>query len=126
MKVFFYYYYLFYSKFRHDDDPSFSMITIMSILEYLFFISIIDLIVTIVYCITISTLISILIFILIYFINYLIYIKSLQIKKIIKQKPKFFGSHKISKLITIISTILIVLFYLRLSTYSADIYNNCK
>lgn len=107
MDVIYYYYYLFYTRILKDNEPHLLTILAISATEG-FFLNIIFEIVLILYrCIETNIVIWWSIIFLINICNYLYFYKSGRSMKIIKEKPMFFSSRKISIFLTLLFFIVL-------------------
>jgi hypothetical protein len=100
MKTLYYYYYLFYKKLFVEADPGFTAILVLSFSESLFIIMVLNFISAYFFCWTLTAIYMSFITLIIVLVNNIFFFNAKKIKEIIKTKPKFFGSHNISILIT--------------------------
>lgn len=102
MNVFYYYYYLFYTKVLPDNQPHSTVIFTLSFSLSLFVNGVLSLIAAHLKSYVISNYVMVGIFVAIMVINYFVFYRTGKGKRLIKEKPKFFNSHKLSILLTLI------------------------
>ena len=102
MKVFYYYYYLFYTRVIPDSQPHSTVIFTLSFSLSILVNGILSIIAAYVANYNMSNFIMIGIFVVIMVINYLMFYRSGKGKRLVKEKPKFNGSHKLSVLLTFV------------------------
>jgi len=102
MDTIYYYYFLFYTEIIPDDQPHETTIFVLSFQEGFLFGVILDVLSMIFFRYDLIFILFACVFIFIWSINYFYFYRSGRCKQIVKDKPKIFGSHEISKIITII------------------------
>lgn len=100
MDVIYYYYYLFYKKIIKDNEPHLLTIIALSATEGFFLNIILEIILIFYKCMQTNGVIWMSIICLANLFNYFYFYKSKRAIKIVKEKPKFFSSNKISILLT--------------------------
>ncbi|KRD11547.1 hypothetical protein ASE21_07515 [Flavobacterium sp. Root901] len=100
MDVIYYYYYLFYKKIIKDSEPHLLTIIALSATEGFFLNIILEIILIFYKCTQTNGIIWMGIICLANLFNYFYFYKSKRAIKIVKEKPKFFSSNKISILLT--------------------------
>lgn len=103
MDVIYYYCYLFYKKILKEDEPHATTIWVIGFIEGFFTNIVLYSLLVYFYCIkTLNIWIMIFIVGLFLLANYIYFYKSGRAKKIVKEKPMFYSSKKISITITVI------------------------
>lgn len=100
--IIYYQLFRFYSKVLKEEEPHFTTIFVLSALQAFLLIAIIDVVAIQGFCYQIQTPIKFSFFILIAILNFLRYDKNGRGKFIVAKKPKFFQSHRLSVLLTIV------------------------
>ena len=101
LKVFYYYYYLFYTKVLVQPEPHFVTVLALSASEGLLINAIIDFLAIKFYCTGAGKWTMLSVFTLLLVINFVIYGKN-KVRDLIKEKPMFFGSKRLSLLVSLI------------------------
>ena len=96
MNVLYYYYYLFYKKSSLDGEPEFTAKLALTASEALFLIAIIDIGVAYFWGVLLNKAWMIAITLLVLFLNLFFLLPKQKVINIIKNKPKFFESHRLS------------------------------
>jgi hypothetical protein len=103
MKVIYYYYFLFYSKILRDDEPHLLTTLVLSASEGFLVNGILDISLTRFVCLSLGMWPMIWMQLLFIFANYFYYhFRTDRAKEIVKTKPMFFSSHKLSIILTIL------------------------
>jgi len=102
MDVIFYYYYLFYTKIIKDDEPFATTCWALSASEGFFSAVMLHIFFTRFFCFQTSKWMMVIPTCLFLLINYLYFNKSGRSRKIVKEKPMFFSSHKLSVALTLL------------------------
>lgn len=110
MNVIYYYYFLFYTKILKEDEPYATTVFALSVSQGFVVNVIINLIIINKFCISLNEWIMIMFQLIILLLNYLYFNKSKLARKIIKQKPMFFGHNLLSIIITILFFIVTLSF----------------
>ncbi len=100
MNVFYYYYYLFYTKVLPDNQPHSTVVFTLSFSLSLLVNGILSIIAAYVADYNMSNYIMVGIFVAIMVVNYLVFYRTGKGKRLVKEKPKFNNSHKLSVLLT--------------------------
>jgi len=102
MDVLYYYYFLFYAKVLKDDEPH--LLTIMALSASQGFALSVSLSLFLLkfFCLEMNKLLLFLPICLFLLFNYLHFYKSGRSRKIVKEKPMFFSSHKLSVALTLL------------------------
>ncbi|MFC4389776.1 hypothetical protein [Flavobacterium quisquiliarum] len=108
MDVIYYYCYLFYKKILKEDEPHALTVWALGAGEGFFVGSIINIFLIRFFCFKMDKWLMIGISVLFLLINYFYFFKSKRSLRIIKEKPLFFGSSKISKILTIAFFVVII------------------
>ncbi len=124
MKVIYYYSFLFYTKFVKDDTPHSTTIWAIGIAEGFFASAIFNLLIIHFFCYNTGKWPMIGITLIFLLMNYIYFSKSNR-SKIIKEKPVFFGSHKISILLTAVFYIILLSSLFLGPIYGKYLLNNC-
>lgn len=106
INVFYYYYYLFYTKVLPDNQPHTTVIFTLSFSLSLFVNSLLCLISAKIEDYFLTNYIAFGIFAVITVVNYLVYYRTGRCKLLVREKPKFLNSHKLSILLTLIFSII--------------------
>lgn len=125
-KVFYYYYYLFYTHILPDPEPRAYVVFVLSFTQSLIITGLIGVIASKSNCYLVSKWLNLAILVLIIIINYLYYNRTNRATEIIKNKPKFFGSHKLSIALVLITSLIAVSWLFWGSFYIRNIILNCK
>ncbi len=120
MKTLFYYYYLFNKKIIKDDEPFATTVFTLSLSQGFIVTFFLNLFFTHFYCFSLSKWPMIFVQFIILIINYLYFNKSGKSREIVKQKPLFFSSHRLS----VILTMLFFLISFSLLTFGAIYIKN--
>ncbi len=102
IKVFYYYYYLFYTKVLPDSQPHSTVIFTLSFSLSLLINGLLSLIFAHVANYNMSNYVMVGIFVTIMVVNYLVFYRTGKGKRLVKEKPKFFNSHRLSILFTLL------------------------
>ena len=108
MDVIYYYCFLFYKNIVKDDEPYATTVWILGFGEGFFLSAISDIISTKIFCYDLIKYSMLPIIGMTLLFNYFYFNKSGRAKKIVKEKPVFFGSHKISIMITTFFLIILI------------------
>lgn len=126
MKTLYYYYYLFYTKILTDDEPHATVIFTLSFSESLVINGIIDIVLVKFFCVDVELWIQILILVIIIFLNYFNYSYLKKSEAIVNEKPKYFGSHLFSILVTMIFFVSSSSLMFWGPIYTKSIFNECR
>lgn len=127
MNVIYYYYFLFYSKVFKEDEPHLTARLVLSFCQSLFINGLIaDTIALHFFCYEISKWIMISVLACILLFNYFYYSKSGRDKIIVKEKPVFFGSQRVSILISIIFFVVTISWMFWGPFYGKYVLDNCN
>jgi hypothetical protein len=127
MNVLYYYYYLFYTRVLPDNEPHATVIFTLSLSETLLIIHTIDFVGAHLFCRFLLVKWSMIgIFIAVILINYLIYHQGGLNKKVIQNKPKFYGSNNISCMITVLFFLVTTSFLFWMSDYLLKTIELCN
>ena len=110
MDVIYYYYYLFYKKILKDDEPHLLTTMALSASEGFAFNVSLNIFFTRYFCLEVNKWVMFITIILFNILNYLYFHKSGKAKRIIKLQPKFFSSHRLSIILTLIFFIVTLSF----------------
>jgi hypothetical protein len=108
MNVIYYYYFIFYSKVLKDDEPHLLTTMALSASQGFILNSILQILFIRFFCIEINIWTMFCVIILFNVFNYFYFHRGNRIKKIVKEKPMFFSSNKISIAITILFFIIVI------------------
>ena len=126
LNVYYYYYYLFYRKILRDPDPHFSTVFGFGFAQSLLINGLIDLLLVNIFCFSIDKWPMIIMALIIIATNVVyFYREGNKIKLIIEEKPKFFGSHKITIFIVLFSSLLVISWMFWGAPYARYILENC-
>ena len=101
LKVFYYYYYLFYSKVLVQPEPHFVTVLVISFIESIPIMAIMDFVAIKLYCTGVGKWPMIAVIILFNGINYLYFSRQGKGKEVVKEKPKILGSHTLTVIVTL-------------------------
>lgn len=101
ISIIYFYYYLFYTRILPDDQPHLTVVFTLSVSESFLINGIINLICTKFFCYPLNKWMMIGILLLVLLMNY-IYYDSNRRNVVLDNKPKLFGSHPLSILITLL------------------------
>jgi hypothetical protein len=102
MKILYNYYYLFYTRVLPDDEPFATTLFTLTVSESFAVDFIIRYFLAVNYCKEFQTSSSMFVFGVMLVVNYLIFHRGQRARKFVAESPKFFGSHKLSIIITVI------------------------
>ncbi len=121
IKVFYYYYYLFYKKILKDNEPHLLATLVLNFSMSLLVNGLLDITLahTIKYALGKWEMISVLVLLLAFF--YFSYHRTGKAEKIIKEKPMFFNSNKLSIILTIVFFIVTTSFLFWGSGYVGNV-----
>ena len=108
MDVIYYYCFLFYRKVLKEDEPHATTIWALGFGEGYFISVVCDIVAMRYFCYDIITYFMFPIMGVALLFNYLHFSKSKRSRKIVKEKPVFFGSHKISIILTVVFFVIII------------------
>lgn len=101
MSILYYYYYLFYTKILPDDQPHFTVVFCLSLMESFIVNGFLNIVAILLFCYNIPKLPMIGVLIAIIVVNYLIYYKSRKMERIIVEKPKLLNSNSTSVILSV-------------------------
>lgn len=109
LQVFYYYYYLFYSKILVQPEPNFVTVLALSAVEGLLANYLIDFFIVHLFRIMPSVIwYKLLVVCVLLSINFNFYERRGKGKIIVKEKPRYFNSHRLSIIIVLVITLLII------------------
>ena len=127
MKVIYYNVYLFYAKkIWGENNPHNMSMLFISFIEWLICVGVLEYFAAYFYCTYTSNWITFSIYFLIAVINNFIFIKPGFADKIIKQKPTYFNSKLISKILTVMILISSFVIYLYSRYIAKNILDKCN
>ncbi len=106
MNVIYYYYYLFYSKILKDSEPHLLTTLVLSFSQSLLVNGVLEISIANIFCIYISKWPMLIVLLLLIGVNYVYYHRTGKAKEIVKNKPMFFSSHRLSIIITLLFFII--------------------
>lgn len=124
-EVLYYYYYLFYTRIIPDSEPHATVIFSLSFVESLLINGIIDFIAVTWFCFKVGKWTMIAITALTILLNYWYYQRSGLNTTIVREKPRFFGSHKLTILLTLLGSLLVISWLFWGSIYSRSALSGC-
>jgi hypothetical protein len=110
INVFYYYYYLFYTKVLSDNQPHSTVVFTLSFSLSLLVNGLLSIISAFVANYNMSNYVMIGIFVTIMVVNYLVFYRTGKGKRLVKEKPRFFNSHRLSILFTLIFFLVTISF----------------
>jgi len=126
MEVLYYYYYLFYSKILKDNEPHLLTILAFSASEGFAINGLLDIFFIKTYCFPIGKWAMIFIVLLFVLFNYIVFFKSGRSQKIVKLKPKIFGNHRLSILLTFVFFIVTISFIFWGPIFTSELLEKCR
>ena len=102
IKVFYYYYFLFYSKVLKDNEPHLLTTLALSASEGFLINGILQISLSRFFCIPMDKWLMIVVPVLLIGANYFYYHKTDRAKEIVKTKPMFYSSHRLSIILTLL------------------------
>ena len=126
LKVFYYNYFLFYTKILVQPQPHLVTTLALSFVESLFLNGFMDILAVSWFCYKMNKWFMIVITLTVILCNSLILFRADKSERIISEKPLFFRSKKLSMIIVLLSTLLVISWLFWGSFYSRDILSNCK
>lgn len=124
MNVFYYYYYLFYKKFL-DPDPQLAATLGLTALEALFINGILNFILAYFFCWDLSKYYMIAILAIIFLANTFYFFSSKKVKAVVKTKPNFFNSHKMTVVFILVFSLLVISTLFWMGDYVNSILADC-
>ena len=125
MKVIYYYHYLFYKNFIRDSDPKSLATFVVAFSESALINCILSTILAYYFCFKLSKYYMISIFFITLFLNYIYFLNSKKIEEIVKTKPKLYGSHILSLLLSWLFFFISSASLFWMGLYLNDIIANC-
>ena len=107
MKVFYYYYYLFYRKIL-DPDPRLAAILGLTALTGFLLIAVLNVVLAYLLCFDFNKYYMIATFVIIFLINTFYSFTSDKVKAIVKAKPMYFNSQRLTILIVLIFSLFVI------------------
>jgi len=126
MRVLYYYSFLFYSKILRDNEPHLLTTLALSFLEALIINGILEAISVHAFCKDLDKLAMFAILLLIIGTNYWILHRTGKAKEIVKLKPQFFNSHRLSIVITLVFAIAAISLMFWGPIYLKGILDQCR
>lgn len=126
MNVIYYYFYLLYTKYIPDNEPYITAVWAISVCEGFFLACCTDILLLSNYCYTLKIweMCAFTVFALI--VNYFYFIKTGRYKKIIKKKPTFRSSHRLSIIVTVLFFVITFSSWFWGPIYSKHLYQICN
>ena len=125
-KVFFYYYYLLYTRVVPDLTPYSTSVFVFGVLLSYLINGIIDIISANFFCMWIGKYPMLGIVVLCLIISYLLCAKYGKGKKIVSEKPRFWGSHRLSVIIVLVSSLIAISWLFWGPIYIRNLLEKCK
>ena len=125
-KVFFYYYYLLYTRVVPDYTPYSTSVFVFGILLSFLINGIVNVISASFFCMWIGKYPMLGIAVLSLIISYLLCAKYGKGEKIVSEKPRFWGSHRLSIMIVLVSSLAVVSWLFWGPIYTRNLLENCK
>jgi len=127
LNVFYYYYFLFYSKVLKDNEPHLLTTMVLSFSESLLVNYSINVIGAHLFCkYLLGKWGMIGVIIILNGLNYLFYHQTGRAKGIVKSKPKFFGNHHVSLILTILFFLITSSFLFWVADYAMYVIDICR
>src|SRR5450755_1520985 len=124
MKVFYYYYYLFYKKIW-DPDPQLAATLGFTALEAFFLIGLFDVTLARFFCFDFNKYYMMAVLAITFLANTFYFFTSKKVKTIVKLKPKFFNSHKITVVFILVFSLIVISTLFWMGDYVNAIIANC-
>lgn len=125
-KVYFYYYYLLYSRVIPDETPYSTSVFIFGITLSFLINGIVNTLGAILFCTWIGIYPMLGITILSLITSYLLCVKYGKGKKIVSEKPRFWGNHRLSIIIVLVSSLIAVSWLFWGPIYVRHLLDNCR
>lgn len=108
MKVYYYYYYLFYKKILLDPDPKLSATLGITALEGFFLTALLNLALAYFFCFDFNKYYMISLFAVLLLVNTFYFFTSTNVKETLKVKPKFFKNHRLTIIVVLLFSLLVI------------------
>lgn len=125
-KVYFYYYYLLYTRLIPDETPYSTSVFVFGVILSYLINGIADTLSALLFCTSIGLYPMLGVLVLSLIVSYLLCAKYGKGKKIVSEKPRFWGNHRLSVMIVLVSSLLAVSWLFWGPIYVRHILLNCK
>ena len=124
MNVFYYCYYLFYKKIL-DPDPRLAATLGLTSLIGFFLIAVLNITLAYLFCFDFNKYYIIATFVIIFLFNTFYFFTSKRVKTIVKEKPMFFNSHRLTIVIVLIFSLFVISTLFWVGDYTNRVLGRC-